>query len=539
MQKKFEMNGPETLGEILEYVRSSLKEYKLDSKSTVKTELLSEEILVRLIEHGDFSKGKPISVSIRKLFGNLSIDFQVPGDEFEFMVSPDIDDGIDEEASSEAIRNIILRSLGDKISYRCSRHFNNVRLNVLRSQFFNLYKIMAAMFLAIIAGAVMRNLLPADLCGSINDNVLQPFCTLFMNGLKMCAVPIVFFSIVTCFSQTESLSGLKRVGFKLFATFFVIMLIGSSVGYAFVLLFKTGSNLHLTAVMSSVSPDQGSLPSFGNILTDLIPSNIVKPFADGNMVQLIILAILIGVAAGACRIKIITSAFDELGRLFMKLIGLFICLLPLFVFCSVTSLFVTTGAKALLSVMSILCTILSANLMLTVLFFIILSIFGFNPVRVLKKTMQTLITAFTTSSSLASMPEAMKAMGNMGVAPKMYQFGIPLGMTICKSTLCLYLISVVCITANIYGIDMPFMKVLSVILSSVVLVMAMPGIPGMAIVCLSSVLTMAGCPLDVLGLVVGIDLIIDMFATVGGVTGALLAVMIVAKSEKLINKDLL
>jgi len=189
--------------------------------------------------------------------------------------------------------------------------------------------------------------------------------------------------------------------------------------------------------------------------------------------------------------------------------------------------------------MSILCTILSANLMLTVLFFIILSIFGFNPVRVLKKTMQTLITAFTTSSSLASMPEAMKAMGNMGVAPKMYQFGIPLGMTICKSTLCLYLISVVCITANIYGIDMPFMKVLSVILSSVVLVMAMPGIPGMAIVCLSSVLTMAGCPLDVLGLVVGIDLIIDMFATVGGVTGALLAVMIVAKSEKLINKDLL
>ena len=127
MQKKFEMKGQETLGEVLEYIRANLKEYKLDSKSTVKTELLSEEILVRLIEHGDFSKGKPISVSIRKLFGNLSIDFQVPGDEFEFMVSPDIDDGIDEEASSEAIRNIILRSLGDKISYRCSRHFNNVR----------------------------------------------------------------------------------------------------------------------------------------------------------------------------------------------------------------------------------------------------------------------------------------------------------------------------------------------------------------------------------------------------------------------------
>jgi Na+/H+-dicarboxylate symporter len=86
---------------------------------------------------------------------------------------------------------------------------------------------------------------------------------------------------------------------------------------------------------------------------------------------------------------------------------------------------------------------------------------------------------------------------------------------------------------------MPFLKVLSVILSSVVLVMAMPGIPGMAIVCLSSVLTMSGCPLDVLGLVIGIDPIIDMIATVGGVTGALLAVMIVAKSEKLINKELL
>ena len=90
--------------------------------------------------------------------------------------------------------------------------------------------------------------------------------------------------------------------------------------------------------------------------------------------------------------------------------------------------------------------------------------------------------------------------------------------------------------ANIYGIEMPFSKVLSVILSTVILVLAMPGIPGVSIIILSSLLIMSGCPVDALGMVIGIDPIVDMLATPVGVFGVLVLVLVVAKSEKMLNK---
>ena len=536
MQKRFDRKGQETIGEVLEFIQTSLKGFKLSSKETMRAELMSEEVLVRLIEHSDFSERNYISVSINKFLGNISIDMQVPGDEFEFMVGPDLESGINDESSAEAIQSIILRSLGDKISYRHSRHFNSVRLNVFRSQYFNLYLILTAMILAIVTGTVMKYLLPEQFCSFVNENIFQSFSTIFMNGLKMCAVPVVFFSIVTCFTQADSMSGIKRVGLKLFASFVVILIFSSFIGYAAVYLFKTGTGSHLSAALAPDAAVQGNVLSIKNVLTDVVPNNIIRPFAEGNMVQLIVLAVLVGVACGACRIKIVSSVFDELNRLFMKIIGLFINLLPVFIFCSISSMIIMTGSKGLLSVLGIFCTAVSANLLLALFFVIILFAKGFNPFLVLKKSMQMLITAFTTSSSIASMPDTMLAAKNLGVATSLYQFGIPVGLTLCKSTLCIYIPVVVLSLANIYGIEMPFSKVLSVILSTVILVLAMPGIPGVSIIILSSLLIMSGCPVDALGMVIGIDPIVDMLATPVGVFGVLVLVLVVAKSEKMLNK---
>lgn len=536
MQKKFEMKGQETIQEILDFNRQTLKDFKLDSKERLRAELTCEEVLMRLIEHGDFSKKKIISLNIIKFLGNVSIDMRVPGNDFEFLPKPDFDDIENDDETAEAIQSIILRSLGDKISFRHSGDYNTVRIQAFRSQYFNLYLILTAMILAIITGTAMKYFLPEHVCGFINENIFQSFSTLFMNGLKLCAVPVVFFSIVTCFTQTDSLAGIKRIVFKLFAVFSVLMVVASFLGYLVVKLFKTGVGIHLTAALS---PDavQGNLLSIRNVLVDVVPNNIIRPFAEGNMIQLIALAILIGVACGACRIKIVSSIFDEVNRLFMKIIGFFIHLLPLFVFCSVSSMLIMTGSKVLLSVLGIFYTAIIANLLLFLLYCLITVFLGLNPFMVLKKSMQMLLTSFTTASSIASMPDAMKAAENLGVSPKMYKFSIPIGMTIFKSTLCLYIVIVVCSIANIYGIAMPVLKIISLVLSTVILVIAMPGIPGVGIILLSSLLTMAGCPIEALGLIVGIDPIIDMLGTPGGVFGVLTAVLTVAKSEKMLNKS--
>ena len=154
----------------------------------------------------------------------------------------------------------------------------------------------------------------------------------------------------------------------------------------------------------------------------------------------------------------------------------------------------------------------------------------------LKKSMQMLLTAFTTASSIACMPDAMKISGELGVEPKMYNFSVPIGITLFKSTFPIMAIVFVCSSATIYGIDLTLSKIISVAFSSIVLIMAMPGIPGVTLILMSTLLAMAGCPAEALGLIVGIDPIIDMFSTPVGVTGVMASVLAVAKNEKMLDK---
>ena len=536
MYKKFEMKGQETIREILDFNCQTLKNFKLDSKERLRTELTCEEVLMRLLEHVNLEKRNTISISINKFLGNVSIDMRVPGNDFEFLPRPSFDDIEDDEETSSSIQNIILRSLGDRISFRHSGDYNTARVQVYRSQYFNLYLILAAMILAIITGLGAKYLLPEDVCNFINNDIFISFISLFMNGIKMCAVPLVFFSIVTCFTQIDSLTGIKRIGLKLFYFIIVFMFFASFLGYFSVRLLRTGVGMHFTAAPVSVAADMGNMLSIKNILIGVMPNNIVRPFSDGNMVQLIVLAILVGVACRVCRIKIVISIFDELNRLFMKIIEFFMHLLPVFEFCSIASMIFMTGSKVLLSALGIIYTVILADLILFLVYLLVIALLGLNPLEVLKKSMHMLVTVFTTVSIIASMPDAMNAASEIGISPKLYKFSIPVGISIFKSCFPLYLVVIVCITANIYGVDMPLSKVISLAFSAVVLVMAMPGVPGSGIILVSTLLTMTGCPVDALGLVVGIDPILDMIDTPISVFGVLVATLTVAKSEKLLNK---
>lgn len=536
MQKKFEMKGQETIQEILDFNCETLKNFKLDSKERLRTELTFEEVLMRLIEHGDFEEKKNISISINKFLGNVSIDLRVPGSDFEFLPRLDFYDIESDDGTVENIQNMLLRSLGERISFRHSVGYNTVRIQVYRSQYFNLYLILSSVILAIITGIAAKNLFPEHICGFFNDNILQSFISLFMNGLKMCAVPVVFLSIVSCFTKADSLAGIKRIGIKLFVFYSFFMILSASLGYFAVQLLKPGAGIHLTTSSGSSEAAAGSMLSMRNVLVDVVPSNIIRPFAEGNMIQLIILAILVGVACGACRIKIITSIFDELNRIFLKIIGFFMQLIPLFVFCAVSSMIITTGSKVLLSVLGLFYTNIFGVLLLFIAYCIVFAVLGFNPFRVLKKSMQMLLTAFTTASSIACMPDAMKISGELGVEPKMYNFSVPIGITLFKSTFPIMAIVFVCSSATIYGIDLTLSKIISVAFSSIVLIMAMPGIPGVTLILMSTLLAMAGCPAEALGLVVGIDPIIDMFFTPVGVLGVMASILTVAKSEKMLDK---
>jgi len=545
MQKKFavldirqEFQYKSFLPQILEFVSSSLKELKLNSKEAVRTELMCEEALVNLIEHGDFSKNKFVSVNVKKFLGDVSVELKVPGNEFDFYIDGGLSLSEDDDNDAvEAVRNLLLRSFSDKIKYKHQRNFNTVKITAFHSQYSALYQVLAALILAIITGFVLNNFASAEFISNINGNFLEPLYSLLLNGLKMCAMPIMFFSVVSCFSQMgggTDLSKMKRAGGKMlfYAMFFNVTAI--FIGALLLYIFDIGKDMNLTALSSSSMSNgaQNVSLSTGDIIKGFVPDNFLKPFFEGNMIQLMVLAILIGIAAGASNSKIIASAFDEINKIFVKVLAIFLRFMPLLVFCSITSMFISTGLKTLLLVLSIL-LILSAGYALLWIkyYFMLLFIARLNPFTVFKKAITLIITSLTTCSSVASIPAGMESAKKIGVSEKIYSFLIPLGTLTTRNANCLFLYIITIVTANMYGVEITLSKMFLVSIYAIILSIVIPSIPGGLIITCSSIFVSIGCPLDGLGIIIALNSVMDMFVTTSATMSTLLSTLIIAKSE--------
>ena len=149
-------------------------------------------------------------------------------------------------------------------------------------------------------GLVMKMFVPENVCMFVNDNVFASVRTIFMNGLKMCAVPIVFCSIAASASDVGSLSGLKRTGTRLMSWFLIMHVIAVIVGIGLVMLFGTGKGAGLQAAASTAS-ERASVSIMDTIIK-LMPENIVRPFLESNMLQLILAAFLAGTAVDRSKV---------------------------------------------------------------------------------------------------------------------------------------------------------------------------------------------------------------------------------------------
>ena len=307
MQKNFVVSASvsnEALGQAMAFIHDNLAALKLNTKDINRAELACEESLLRMLNHSDFTKRKTFSVRVRKFLGDVFIDLTVPGSEFDFIGSVEIPSVLDDDDVSPdiaaVIQSLILRTFSQSISYRNSRSVNIVRIKALTSNYAVLFRTLAAVFIAVIAGIVMKMLVPENVCMFVNDNVFASVRTIFMNGLKMCAVPIVFCSIAASASDVGSLSGLKRTGTRLMSWFLIMHVIAVIVGIGLVMLFGTGKGAGLQAAASTAS-ERASISIMDTII-HLMPENIVRPFLESNMLQLILAAFLAGTAVDRSKV---------------------------------------------------------------------------------------------------------------------------------------------------------------------------------------------------------------------------------------------
>lgn len=529
----------------LDTVEKQLTKYKLPRKEITKAMLVTEETLVSLIQHG--KEGAAVQMSVRRILDDVTIHLSAPGVEYDFAGEVSFGASLDaEEISRETeatIRNIILKSRVDDLKYRYLRGVNQVRFSVVKSKRTLLYHTVIAMLLAVVMGIALKNLVPAPVNAWLNENILITGKTMFMNALKMVVVPVVFFSILSCISQFGNLSEMGKIGGKVLSLFFVTTLIATAVGIGVFHVFQPG-NADLSGMLqvdaSAITSAQMNV-SLKDILIGAVPSNIIKPFQDANMLQLIFIAALCGIAVGliGSYSRILTDFFEACNELFLKITTLLIKFMPLAAFCSILSMLLQTGTQVIVSVLGICGVMLVSVVLMVVIYCVLMAVFSrLRPGIFLRKYLPTLLQAFSMNSSSAALPLNMEVCGKrLGVSSKVYSLALPLGATLNMDGTCLYLGVFSLALAKIYGIEITAAMLLSVGISIVVLSMGAPGVPGAGMICLSVLLTQMGVPVEAVGLVMGVDPLIGMFRTTINCLGDVVASMMVAKSEGLMDME--
>ena len=360
----------------------------------------------------------------------------------------------------------------------------------------------------------------------------------FISLLKLMVVPLVFFSLTSGVSSLDQNLSLGRIAGKTLGLYLTTTAIAITIGLTIAVLFNPGNNLDLETSISLSIPES---PNIKDILLGIIPSNPIKAMADGNMLQIIVFSILLGIAIRSLgdSVKIIKDAVNSITEIVLKLVMFIINIAPYGVFCLMSVLFAEKGLTVLGDLSFYFFIVVSALLLhgfLTYSLLLILFV-KVNPLKFFNKIKSLMLFAFSTSSSNATIPVTLRTViDNIGVNRKIASFTVPLGATInMDGTAIMQGVATVFI-ANAYSIDLLFVDYLMVILTATLASIGTAGVPGVGLIMLAMVLNQVGLPVEGIALIIGVDRLLDMLRTVVNVTGDSTVSTIVANSENQLER---
>lgn len=530
-------------GKAMEFVKQFLTDCQVEKKARIKALLVVEEALGSLIDHRN---GDDMNICVNSLLGTVTIELSIKGEQFsltENMKSAKLPkEGEMDASTQDVIRNILLRSMTDDLKYRHKEGVNYVQVTLVKSKHAFLFQTLGAMLAAIVVGLILAAEAPDSFNVALSANLLSPIKTVYMNALKMVAAPVVFFSIVSCIVRFSDLSALGRIGGKILLLYLCTTFMAVGVGIGTYYLFQPDStNMYGVGLDSSSITSKTLNISIKDTIVGIVPTNFLSPFLESNMHQLIFLAVVCGIATGLIGkySAMITGFFQACNDLFLKITTMFIRVMPIAVFCSISSMILMMGSKSVLTLLSMFGTFLfGLSCMMAVYCMMMVILARLNPLLLLRKYAPVMLQVFSMSSSNASIPIKMEACEKkLGISNRVFSLSIPLGATLNKDGTCIHLVIFALALAKIYGVPIGGGMLLSVIVSIVMLAMGAPGMPGAGLICLSVLLTQMNVPVEAIALVMGIDPLIGMFLCMSNCLGDAVVTSIVAKSEGQMNME--
>lgn len=366
------------------------------------------------------------------------------------------------------------------------------------------------------------------------DSVLAFFGGAFINLMKVMIVPLVSVSLAMGAASIGDIKKLRRIGTKVLGFYFATTAIAVAIGLFVAKITGVGKGMKMgeLPVGEFKVVEQDKLI---NVLLDMVPKNIVNAMSEEKMLAIIIFFLLLGVAITALgdKVKNIKVILEEANELVLKMVELIMEVAPIGVFALISKVVASTGVDVLLKLVGFVVVTLIAFVIHTGVYQIMLvSMAKMSPIKFFKKFLKVISVAFSTSSSNATIPVNIETLSeNFGVSEEISSFTIPLGATVnMDGTAIMQGVAAVFI-ANLYNIHLGPTQYLGIILTAVLASVGTAGVPGAGMLMLSLVLKQAGLPLEGIGVVIGVDRIIDMFRTVVNITGDAVCTIVVARSE--------
>ena len=401
--------------------------------------------------------------------------------------------------------------------------------------------ILIGMILGLATGIILNFFVPDSFFKNIIliDNIFYLGGSLFIKLMRMLVVPLVFCSIVVGAASISDIRKIGTIGGRTIGIYLITTALAVTIALLIGILVKPGAGLNMVAAAQSSNVTLNQ--TMTDTILNMVPDNPINSLASGDMIPVIIFALLIGIILAKLKeeTELVGKFFAQGNRIMMEMTSIVMKFAPIGVFCLMVRTFAGLGFEGLLPLGKyIMCVLIGLAIQAFIVYPSMLVVFTrLNPIRFFRKFISVMFFAFSSSTSNTTIPLNLDKLSEMGVSLEVSSFTIPLGATINMDGTAIMQGVAVMFAAQEYGMDLGLSALITVIFTAVMASIGTAGVPSVGLITLTMVFNSVGLPVQAIGIIFGIDHILDMFRTAVNVTGDAICTLIVSFKNKSLDVD--
>jgi Na+/H+-dicarboxylate symporter len=405
----------------------------------------------------------------------------------------------------------------------------------------------------VIVGLILRNNPEFKSFIGLDIESFKKVGMIFVNLIKMISIPLIFTAILSSVISADNMEGSGKVAFRSLVVFCIMTAICALVGEVSAIIFKPGENVNFNKELiisqnaqnaTNIISKARNISGITDFIFDIVPSNLFDTFYKGDMLQIIFLAVLFGIGIIKLSEKkklVVVKSISIINDISMSVVNMIMKIAPIGSFGIMVWLFDTQDINLIKSLGKIILLMLVNVIFIVYVVYSLIFIFilRLNPIPFFKKMIPAQLMAFLTSNTTAVVPMAMDiARNKLGVSKEKVDFVIPLAASIDKNGSAIHLTMCSVFIAQIFGLHLDLNQYAIIFAISFLCALGTAPIPGASIFLLGNVLSVIGLPVEAIGLVLGIDRVLDMLRTVVNLSGDALAAVIVDRTSNTLDKEI-